>query len=241
MSFRTWAAVCAAVANLGAPLHMALTQVSDAEFVLIEPGTFQMGDSDNGPIHQVTLTKPFWIQKTEVTQRQWAAVMRSKPSHFQQCGASCPVERVSYADVQEFIAKLNARSKKKYRLPTEAEWEYAARAGTTADYGTPGPVTRGGWTYDNSEYTTHPVGKLRPNAWGLYDMEGNVWEWVNDWKAPYPSDPTTDPAGPVSGDRRVLRGGSWVDDARAACSATRFSDFPDQAHRSYGFRLARTP
>jgi formylglycine-generating enzyme required for sulfatase activity len=242
MSFRSWAlVVLATFANVNAPLSGALAQVPDAEFVLIQPGTFQMGDTDNGPVHKVTLTKPFLIQKTEVTQKQWAAVMRNNPSYFQPCGASCPVDNVSYEDVQKFIAALNARSGKKYRLPTEAEWEYAARAGTTSDYGTPGPVTLGAWIEDNSENTTHPVGKLRPNAWGLYDMEGNVWEWVNDWAAPYSSSAVTDPTGPASGDRRVLRGGSWLHDARAACSATRFSDFPINGYHNYGFRLVRNP
>jgi formylglycine-generating enzyme required for sulfatase activity len=218
-------------------------QVADSDFVFIRPGTFQMGDAREGPVHEVTLTHGFWMQKTEVTQAQWMAVMGSNPSYFKACGRACPVDNVGYQDAQQFIATLNARSGKHYRLPTEAEWEYAARAGTTGDFGTPGPVTSGGWITDNSGNTTHPVGRLRPNAWGLYDMEGNVWEWVNDWYGPYPSGPVTDPAGPASGYYRVLRGGSWDSNAADARSAFRFAkpdNAPPAGYHFRGFRLARS-
>ncbi len=214
----------------------------DSEFVLIQPGTFQMGDAENGPAHAVTLTHSYWMQRALVTQAQWAAVMGSNPSNFKACGSTCPVENVSYDDVQAFIVQLNERTPgKKYRLPTEAEWEYAARAGTTGEYGVPGAVTDGGWIADNSGGTTHPVGVLRPNAWGLYDMEGNIWEWVYDWYAPYTAIPSTNPTGPTAGTRRVLRGGAWYGDAASARSTSRDIDPPVIRFNGGGFRLARTP
>jgi len=221
-------------------------KITDADFVFIRPGTFQMGDlagdGDPGelPVHTVTLTHVFYLQKTEVTQAQWETVMGSNPSYFTFC-PRCPVEEVSYDDVQQFIAALNARSPgKHYRLPTEAEWEYAARAGSPADYGVPGDATAGGWISTNSVDETHPVGELQPNAWGLYDMEGNVWEWVHDWFAPYTAAPVTDPTGPDSGEFRVLRGGSWRHPASFARSSFRGSTDPTNTSYFYGFRLARS-
>jgi formylglycine-generating enzyme required for sulfatase activity len=223
---------------------------SAADFVLISPGTFQMGSTngqaDEQPVHKVTLTRGFWMQKTLVTQAQWQAVMGSNPSKHIAC-PTCPVENVSYDQVQHFITELNYRSpEKKYRLPTEAEWEYAARAGTAGDYGTAGTVTSGGWIAANGGGLTHPVGALRPNAWGLYDMEGNVWEWVNDWYGPYLSGTITDPTGPASSDCgegqtcRVLRGGSADSPASFARSASRFVSLPATQFDYFGFRLART-
>jgi formylglycine-generating enzyme required for sulfatase activity len=213
----------------------------DSDFVLIKPGTFEMGDAKWGPVHKVTLTRAFLMQKTEVTQAQWTAVMGKNPSQFKDCGPTCPVESVSFREVQAFIAALNRRSGKTYRLPTEAEWEYAARAGTTGDYGTPGDVTRGGWMFDNSAGKTHPARGLLPNAWGLYDMIGNVWEWTSDWYGPYPSGVVTDPTGPPTGKTRVLRGGSWHSSASTSTSAVRGDYPPDSGGVHDGFRLARTP
>jgi formylglycine-generating enzyme required for sulfatase activity len=221
-------------------------KVTDADFVLVHAGTFQMGDRERDgeeneqPVHTVTLTHAFYLQKTDVTQAQWETVMGNNPSYFLGC-PSCPVEEVSYDDVQQFIAALNARSPGKgYRLPTEAEWEYAARAGTSGDYGVAGEATAGGWVSANSRAETHPVGELQPNAWGLYDMQGNVWEWVSDWYGPYASGAVTDPTGPDSGAFRVLRGGAWRYSATYARSAFRGSTDPTYLSYYYGFRLARS-
>jgi formylglycine-generating enzyme required for sulfatase activity len=192
-------------------------QVADSEFVLVQPGTFRMGsslgDDHERPVHTVTLTRPFRLQRTPVTQAQWQAVMDSNPSWHRNC-ARCPVEHVSYDDVQRFVAALNARSAAKYRLPTEAEWEYAARAGATGAFGNPAALTQGGFIADYPAGATQPVGRLKPNAWGLHDMEGNanvgnVWEWVSDWYGPFPAATATDPVGPSSGDLRVVRGGAF--------------------------------
>lgn len=249
------ALTAAGVAPQQAPVQSPFT---DKNFVLIASGTFQMGDSSDGPVHSVTLTHPFWMQETEVTQSQWQTVMGTNPSEHKDCPA-CPVDSVNYSDVQAFIGRLNTQPGKQYRLPTEAEWEYAARAGTMSDYGTPGDVTLGGWIQANSGGQTHPVGTLRPNAWGLFDMEGNVWEWVNDWYGPYPSNPIADPAGapkittnpdptggglwlwPSGGQGRVLRGGSWLSNANEARSASRLNGPPLPRYNGVGFRLARTP
>ena len=185
------------------------TRVFDGvEFVWVPPGQFQMGStssesfSDERPVTQVRISRGFWMGKYEVTQAQWQAVMGSNPSHFTNCGGDCPVERVSWEDVQEFIGKLNGRSGgRPYRLPTEAEWEYAARAGTTEDrYGDLGAIA---WHNSNSRDTTHPVGEKAANAWGLHDMLGNVLEWVQDWFGSYPGGSVTDPTGPGSGSYRV--------------------------------------
>ncbi len=218
--------ILAATLPLAPKLVAAQDPLAEADFVHVAAGTFQMGDSIlesgrplGGPVHRVTLTHGFWLQKTPVTQAQWQAVMGSNPSNHKEC-PTCPVENVTYDDVQAFITKLNSHSPaKKYRLPTEAEWEYAARAGSTGEFGVPGEVTAGGWIRDNSGGTTHPVGGLRPNAWGLYDMEGNVWEWVSDAWGPYQPSPITDPTGPASSKSHVLRGGSYFTPALNARSA----------------------
>jgi len=181
---------------------------SGIEFVKIQPGEFMMGCSandnacndDEKPTHRVRITKPFEIGKYEVTQAQWRAVMGANPSVMQ--GDGRPVESVSKGEAQDFLNKLNALNDGyRYRLPTEAEWEYAARAGTTGAYA--GKLDDVAWYAANSEDETHPVGKKKPNAWGLYDMEGNVREWVQDFYAAnyYTSSPAEDPTGPAAGAR----------------------------------------
>ncbi len=225
------------------------TGFADDQFVLIEAGTFQMGSangsSDEQPVHTVNITKPFYIQKTEVSQRQWLAVMGNNPSAFAQCGELCPVERVSWNDIQAFLSALNAAYPEAgYRLPTEAEWEYAARAGSTGDYGGTGNLDEMGWFSENSGTKTHFIGLKQPNSWGLYDMHGNVYEWVQDWYSSsyYGVSPTDDPPGPIGGSQRILRGGSEDQNALHARAANRYPRAPSfSSYVIVGFRLARTP
>ena len=213
------------------------------EFVLIEPGTFAMGSArteaggsktDNErPVHQVTLTQPFYLGKYEVTQGQWAAVMGSNPSSFSACGPTCPVDNVSWEDAQAFIAALNRQEGGDvYRLPTEAEWEYAARGrGRTGGY----------WCEGNSAGRPHPVGRKPPNGWGVYDMLGNVWEWTADRYGPYSAGPVIDPRGPSEGTWRAKRSGSWDSYARYCRATGRAGTVQGLRRSANGFRLARTP
>ncbi|MEP6707051.1 MAG: formylglycine-generating enzyme family protein [Pyrinomonadaceae bacterium] len=204
------------------------------EFAYIPAGSFQMGDSNNGPIHAVTISQGFYLGKTEVTQAQWVAVMGRNPSHFK--GGNLPVEMVSWVDVQGFIRKLNARGNWTYRLPTEAEWEYAARAGTTGDYA--GNVNSMAWFDANSGSKTHTVATKEPNAWGLYDMHGNVWEWTADWFGEYASGSVTDPKGAVTGSRRVQRSGCFHLFDFFSGSAYRNGVDPSARSNDLGFRIA---
>jgi len=210
------------------------------KFVLIPAGSFMMGsdsgDSDEKPVHRVTISRAFQMQTTEVTQGQWRAVMGDNPSEFKN-GDDYPVEHVSWDDAQEFLKRLNQLDPgKNYRLPTEAEWEYACRAGTTGErYGELDAIA---WYNNNSGNQTHPVGKKQPNAWGLYDMLGNVWEWCQDRYGSYPAGAVTDPRGPSSGIARVVRGGSCSGDDNVRC-ANRGRYFPDDRYLSDGFRCSR--
>jgi len=218
-----------------------LTNSIGMKFVRIDPGSFKMGSVGTyGPVHDVTLSKGFYLQTTEVTQAQWQVVMGTNPSEFK--GPDHPVEQVSWSDVQDFLRRLNAREKDtRYRLPTEAEREYACRAGGRESDEAPN-LDEVAWWGPNSAGSTHPVGLKKPNAWGLYDMRGNVWEWVQDWYArPYSADPQVDPQGPPSGENRVVRGGSWFqnDPAVLRCACRR-SYAPDYASNDAGFRCART-
>ena len=223
------------------------------EFVLIPAGSFLMGDpkaegyfAEVKRPHRVNITRPFYLGKYEVTQEQWERVMGSNPSRFK--GRDNPVESVSWNDAQEFVRRLNAmEGHRRYRLPTEAEWEYAARAGSTTAYSfgdDAGELGDYGWYEANSGKGTHPVGQLRPNAWGLYDMHGNVWEWVNDWyDAKYYaySRKTDNPGGPNFGESRAGRGGSLGDWAVFCRSSERGGSRPDHRTKNGGFRLALTP
>jgi formylglycine-generating enzyme required for sulfatase activity len=217
------------------------------EFVLIPAGTFQMGsndgDGDEKPVHTVHITQPFYLGKYEVTQEQWQAVMGKNPSQFKG-DLTLPVESVSWEDVHEFIGRLNTRERGTayYRLPTEAEWEYAARAGSTTAYSfgdSAGQKGRYAWCGYNAGGKTHPVGQLQPNAWGLYDMHGNVWEWVEDWYGDYPGGTVTDPGGASSGSYRVYRGGGWRLVARGCQSAVRSNASPGDRYGHLGVRLLR--
>ena len=203
--------------------------------------------SNELPVHTVNLTQSFYVQKTEVTQGQWREVMGTNPSNFGTCGDTCPVEMVSWDDIQTFLATLNAQDPgKNYRLPTEAEWEYACRAGTTGDYGGTGVADEMGWYSENAGSMTHPVAGKQPNAWGLFDMHGNVWEWVQDWYLDtyYSVSPTDDPTGPTIGTDRVLRGGGWSGWVYSTHSAQRAFGSPTNRYDGGwggGVRLARTP
>jgi formylglycine-generating enzyme required for sulfatase activity len=223
------------------------------EFVPIPEGEFQMGctksdtecNYNEKPQHTVKISKSFYIGKFEVTQGQWKMLMGNNPSGFQECGENCPVESVSWNDAQEFIKRLCVRenySPCKYRLPTEAEWEYAARAGTKTKYYWGDTINDAYlWYNNNSGGTTNPVGKKKPNSWGLYDMSGNVWEWVEDWydEVYYIKNPNIN--GPSSGKIRVLRGGSWNFKAGDGRLSYRGGSDPNSGEDHDGFRLVFLP
>ncbi|MFP4584456.1 MAG: formylglycine-generating enzyme family protein [Desulfococcaceae bacterium] len=212
------------------------------EFVKIPAGEFVMGgcgQNDERPLRRVRISRPFFMGRYEVTQAQWQKVMGNNPSRFDGC-ADCPVEQVSWEDVQGFLKKLNDRGDGAYRLPSEAEWEYAARAGSTSAYSfgdDEGQLGVYAWYDGNAGGKTHPVGKKRPNAWGLHDMHGNVWEWCRDWYGAYAGAFVTDPTGPPSGTARVLRGGGWNDYASYCRAALRNNASPDFRNSVLGFRL----
>ena len=212
------------------------------EMVWCAPGQFEMGSPlnetgrfDNEPRHTVTITRGFWLGRYEVTQRQWESVMRSNHSRFK--GPDNPVENVSWHDCETFIRRVNASLGGNARFPTEAEWEYACRAGSDA------PVSGGvlladvAWYDFNSDSQTHAVGRNKPNAWGFYDMHGNVLEWCSDWFS-IPSGDAVDPKGPPSGSFKVLRGGCWFFYERDCRSAYRLKREPSLRNCIFGFRLA---
>ncbi|MBW2664167.1 MAG: formylglycine-generating enzyme family protein [Deltaproteobacteria bacterium] len=229
------------------------------KMVYISPGTFMMGSPSSEPKrdsderqHKVALTKDFYMGVTEITQSQWRQIMGNNPSKFK--GDNLPVEQVSWNDCQEFIRKLNQQEGgNKYRLPTEAEWEYACRAGTTTPFYTGNCISTDQANYDGNypmpecskgryRKKTIEVASFPPNAWGLYDMHGNVWEWCQDWYEDYQGDHVTDTEEPFSGSyRRVDRGGGWNDGARRCRSANRYYNTPANRYDDLGFRLARTP
>jgi formylglycine-generating enzyme required for sulfatase activity len=228
-----------------------LTNSVGMKFRLIQPGTFMMGSpeselgrySDEGQ-HQVTLTKQYYMGNYPVTQSEYARIMGSNPSQFK--GDCHPVEQVSWEDATEFLKKLNGLSEERtagrfYRLPTESEWEYACRAGSSRAYCFGEDEARLGeyaWYGKNSGNKTHPVGQKKPNAWGLYDMHGNVWECCSDWFGEYPSGAVTDPTGASTGSSRVRRGGGWNFGAANCRSASRYWYDPSIRDDERGFRLA---
>ena len=217
------------------------------EMVRVEGGTFRMGatseqggdaERDEKPVHSVKLNT-FYIGKTEVTQALWQAVMGSNPSHFK--GADLPVENVTWYDCQNFIQKLKSLTGQKFRLPTEAEWEFACRGGNKSrGYKYSGSNNLGSvaWYNGNSGGKTRPVGTKAPNELGIYDMSGNVWEWCNDWYADYTANSQTHPTGPQSGSLRVCRGGGWDNYAGSRRSSNRSNSSPTNRSSSLGLRLA---
>jgi formylglycine-generating enzyme len=222
------------------------------EFVFVKGGCFQMGDTfrsgdeDERPVHEVCVDD-FWIGKYEVTQAQWQQVMGNNPAYFKR-GGNYPVEQVNWGDTQAYIDKLSAASGKRYRLPTEAEWEYAARSGGKqekwAGTSNEGELGEYAWYNANSEKGTHPVGQKKPNRLGLYDMSGNVWEWCQDWydKGYYGKSPRDNPKGPENGELVVLRGGGWSGDASSARASNRYGWFNPTSRVIYGgIRLVLSP
>ena len=219
------------------------------EMVEIPGGSFMMGlnngEPNEKPQHSVIIAQPFAIGKTEVTQEQWQALMGDNPSYFSACGDNCPVEQVSWDDVQAFIRKLNAKTGKQYRLPTEAEWEYACRAGKQQEYCGSDIADSVSWNgYNSGSFffkAPHPVASKQANAFGLYDMSGNVWEWVEDnYHDNYNGAPADGSAWAGGGSMHVLRGGSWGYDQPFSRAAARSKFTAGFRYFSYGFRLART-
>lgn len=223
-------------------------QPYEPEMVFVEGGTFQMVSdnrlSDKKPTHAVTVSN-FYIGKYEVTKKEWRDVMGNNPTYFTGCD-DCPVVYVSWDDIQEYLTKLNANTGKKYRLPTEAEWEFAARGGNKSkgyEYSGSNTVGDVAWYDDNSgnlfkkNQKTHPVGKKQANELGLYDMSGNVWEWCSDWDGSYNSSAVSNPTGAVTGTYRVFRGGSWDNLASSCRSAYQISNMPTYKSGSLGFRV----
>ncbi|MFZ1767031.1 MAG: formylglycine-generating enzyme family protein [Candidatus Nitrotoga sp.] len=214
------------------------------DMVTIPSGEFEMGSSNGSsnekPVHSVSINN-FALGKTEVTQGQWFAVMGNNPSRFISCGDDCPVESVSWDDVQMFIQKLNAKTGEHYRLPSEAEWEYACRAGGQHEYCGSDNLDSVAWNKDNSGGSIHSVSHKQPNAFGLYDMSGNVWEWVEDsYHDSYNGAPTNGSVWQGDGaNHPVLRGGSWFHDSQSARGATREWGIPTFKFLFFGFRIAR--
>ena len=217
------------------------------EMVKVEGGTFMMGatsemknpNSNEKPVHQVTLTNDYYMGKYEVTQALWQAVMGSNPSEYK--GDNLPVETVSWNDCQKFISKLNSLTGRMFRLPTEAEWEYAARGGKESrgyQYSGSSNISDVAWYDENSGSKTHPVGTKQANELGIYDMTGNVWEWCSDWYSSYSSSSQTNPTGSDSGSARVSRGGGWFNDASYCRLSVRFYYTPDFRLDILGLRLA---
>ena len=212
--------------------------------IRVEAGTFQMGsttgDSNEQPVHSVTLSADYYIGETEVTQELWTAVMGNNPSSFTS-DSKLPVERVSWNDCKTFITKLNALTGTDFRLPTEAEWEFAARGGNKSKgytYSGSNAIGDVAWYTSNSESKTHVVKTKTPNELGIYDMSGNVCEWCSDWFGSYSSAAVTDPQGPSSGSNRVRRGGSWINDAAGCRCAFRTYSTPTRTANGLGLRLA---
>lgn len=222
----------------------ALSEAINSSMILVTGGTFQMGGNHQKPIHTVTL-RDFYIGKYEVTQQQWRAVIGKNPAKLNDDNCNdCPITQVSWEDVQEFLQKLNKRTDLKYRLPTEAEWEYAARGGQKSNhytYAGDNSVETAGWYQKNSQRKTHPVGQKKANELGLYDMTGNVWEWCHDWfnKNYYAFSPVNMPVNATPETYRVIRGGAADTNANSTETTHRDAYKPVNKSAFIGFRLVR--
>ena len=231
----------------GTPYSLPLGNGVTLSLVWIPAGIFQMGspstedghEDGESPRHRVTLTRGFWLGRHPVTQGQWQAVMGANPS--QTLRPDHPVVMVSWLDVQGFLKNLAGLvSGWRFRLPSESEWEYACRAGTDTRFSlgnTEDDLARAAWFAGNSDGRTHPVATKSPNAWGLCDMHGNVFEWCGDWDAPYPEGDVTDPRGPSAGQNRILRGGCFKCPPPYCRSANRYGAPPDRRNANIGFRV----
>lgn len=226
-------------------------------FVHIPAGEFMMGSPeseaerrDTERRHPVRLTRSFYLGAHEVTQAEWATVMSARPSRFGDCGDGCPVESISFHEAQTFLDRLSTQSGEIFRLPTEAEWEYACRAGSTTPFYTGDSIDtaqanfRGDYPYDGAapgevRESPTPVASFSPNAWGLFDMHGNLWEWTLDHDCPYPHFGVTNPLANCSTPRRIIRGGSWYFGADSMRCAGRYTHRPQDRGFSIGFRVVR--
>jgi formylglycine-generating enzyme required for sulfatase activity len=216
------------------------------ELVLIPAGEFDMGSPpsevarnvDEGPVRRIRISSPFYIGRYEITQAQWKAVMGNIWSNFK--GIDLPVDAIPWSQAVEFCQRLSEREHETFRLPTEAEWEFANRAGSTTAYSfgdDRSSLAQHAWYNSNSRHKTHPVGRKKPNAFGLYDMHGNVWEWCSDWYDEYIVDSIIDPTGPSEGCSRILRGGSWFSTLDLCRSANRGWNTPNIRDDDVGFRI----
>ncbi len=227
------------------------------QFIFVPAGSFSMGspDGERGReaqeiLHTVELSRAFYLGRDEVTQGQWEAVMGRNPSRFEECGPDCPVENISWHEAVDFLSRMGEASGERFRLPTEAEWEMACRAGTSAPFSTgvelstddanyDGDPPLEGWPAGIDRERTTLVGTFAANAWGFHDLHGNVWEWTADWHCPYPPGPVTDPVGECESGLRVIRGGSWHFGPDSARCALRYTHRPEDIGPSLGFRVVR--
>jgi formylglycine-generating enzyme required for sulfatase activity len=257
----TCAAVAVTTASCGSGSGLPDTWVepnTGMSFVLVDSGSFTMGlrpdepgDLRPAPIHDVRISTPFYLGRFEVTQKEWLQVMADRPSQFPDCGEQCPVETVTWVEVQEFLRRLQAMDPgQRFRLPTEAEWEYACRAGTDLRYGVADTLSPELANYDaripfdavtGEAFVGHPlpVGSYPPNPWGISDLQGNVWEWSQDEYCPYATGSVTDPRQSCGTDTIAIRGGSWYFSANAARCGRRYTHDRHDKGFSLGFRVVR--